>query len=155
MDFVGSVAGHAHFPEGDFHIAGSLKKRLKLLTTCHVCLEFLRTILINGEEQESVAHSVGSGCLVFFQQPLAAEPEVDPMDGRAVKVVPTWRGKELEVKTRPQNSTDSKFIKPGDSKFTKSKRVGTSVRNAKGLTVYPNVPKVDFFWVPLFWIGSI
>lgn len=60
------------------------------------------------------------------------------MDGRAVKVVPTWRGKELEVKTRPQNPTDSKFIKPGDSKFTKSKRVGTSVRNAKMLTVYPN-----------------
>lgn len=74
MDFVGSLAGHAHFPEGDFHIAGSLKKRLKLLTTCHVCLEFLRTILINGEEQESVAHSVGSGCLVFFQQPLRGWP---------------------------------------------------------------------------------
>eukprot|EP00913_Durusdinium_trenchii_P013463 g12643.t1 len=36
------------------------------------------TIFLNGAEQDSV----------------------DPMEGKAVKVVPLWKGKQLEVKTR-------------------------------------------------------
>eukprot|EP00434_Breviolum_minutum_P045043 symbB.v1.2.040304.t1/scaffold7134.1/size13104/1 len=68
------------------------------------------TILINGEEQESV----------------------DPMDGRAVKVVPTWRGKELEVKTRWASTLKEL---PINRRFFKDSQMIIESTTASGLVV--------------------